>query len=68
MTVEQRSELLKRVQKDDLSEKISYKDCEKIAKDLDLTLEQVSLFQAIGMILLFIPFRKLNQYCTQKNQ
>ncbi|CAI8595722.1 unnamed protein product [Vicia faba] len=41
MTAEQRAELLKHVAKHDLSEKISYKDCEKIAKDLNLTLEQV---------------------------
>ncbi|XP_019460992.1 PREDICTED: uncharacterized protein LOC109360501 [Lupinus angustifolius] len=41
MTAEQRCELLKRVPKDDYREKISYKDCEKIAKDLNLTLEQV---------------------------
>ncbi|KAJ1411476.1 hypothetical protein SESBI_21175 [Sesbania bispinosa] len=41
MTAEQRAELLQRVTKDDLSEKISYRDCEKIAKDLNLTLEQV---------------------------
>ncbi|KAG6733311.1 hypothetical protein I3842_01G220300 [Carya illinoinensis] len=41
MTAEQRAELIKRVVQDDLSEKISYKECEKIAKDLNLTLEQV---------------------------
>ncbi|KAI4355444.1 hypothetical protein L6164_004219 [Bauhinia variegata] len=41
MTSEQRGELLKHVDKDDLSKKISYKECEKIAKDLNLTLEQV---------------------------
>jgi general transcription factor 3C polypeptide 1 len=37
MTAEQRAELLKHVSKHDLTEKISYKDCEKIAKDLNLT-------------------------------
>lgn len=42
MTAEQRAELIKRVVQDELSEKLSYKDCEKIAKDLNLTLEQVS--------------------------
>lgn len=47
MTAEQRAELLKHVTKQDLSEKISYRDCEKVAKDLNLTLEQVGLFQAI---------------------
>ncbi|XP_057453940.1 uncharacterized protein LOC130745606 isoform X3 [Lotus japonicus] len=41
MTAEQRAELLKRLTKDDLGEKISYRDCEKIAKELNLTLEQV---------------------------
>lgn len=56
MTAEQRAELLKHVSKHDLTEKISYKDCEKIAKDLNLTLEQVGLFQAVGLILLFICF------------
>ncbi|CAJ1936516.1 unnamed protein product [Sphenostylis stenocarpa] len=41
MTAEQRAELLKHVTKDSLSEKISYRDSEKVAKDLNLTLEQV---------------------------
>ncbi|XP_031385075.1 uncharacterized protein LOC116198940 isoform X1 [Punica granatum] len=41
MTAEQRAELLKRVVKDSTSEKLSFKECEKIAKDLNLTLEQV---------------------------
>ncbi|XP_061338236.1 uncharacterized protein LOC133285090 isoform X2 [Gastrolobium bilobum] len=41
MTAEQRAELLKRVTMDNDREKISYKDCEKIANDLNLTLEQV---------------------------
>ncbi|KAK7313964.1 hypothetical protein VNO77_39171 [Canavalia gladiata] len=41
MTAAQRAELLKRVTKDDLSEKISFRDSEKIAKDLNLTFEQV---------------------------
>ncbi|KAK4267222.1 hypothetical protein QN277_024033 [Acacia crassicarpa] len=41
MTSEQRAELLKRVMENDSIRKISYKDCEKIAKDLNLTLEQV---------------------------
>ncbi|KAE9605186.1 putative B-block binding subunit of TFIIIC, winged helix-turn-helix DNA-binding protein [Lupinus albus] len=41
MTAEQRCELLKRLPKDECREKISYKDCEKIAKDINLTLEQV---------------------------
>ncbi|XP_039060768.1 uncharacterized protein LOC120204817 isoform X2 [Hibiscus syriacus] len=41
MTADQRAELLKRIVKDDLNEKLSYRDCEKIAKDLNLTLQQV---------------------------
>ncbi|MED6195389.1 hypothetical protein PIB30_037403, partial [Stylosanthes scabra] len=41
MTAEQRAALLKHVAKDDLGGKISYRDCEKIAKDLNLSLEQV---------------------------
>ncbi|KAK8629039.1 hypothetical protein V6N13_077896 [Hibiscus sabdariffa] len=41
MTADQRSELLKRIVKDDLNVKLSYRDCEKIAKDLNLTLQQV---------------------------
>ncbi|XP_052182207.1 uncharacterized protein LOC127794928 isoform X2 [Diospyros lotus] len=41
MTAEQRAELLKRVFSDDPNKKFSFKDCEKIAKDLNLTLEQV---------------------------
>jgi general transcription factor 3C polypeptide 1 len=43
MTADQRVQLLNRVVRDELSEKLSYKDCEKIAKDLNLTLEQVRL-------------------------
>lgn len=42
MTADQRAELLKRVMKDDQSGKLSFKDCGKIAKDLNLSLEQVS--------------------------
>ncbi|XP_044496277.1 uncharacterized protein LOC123218747 isoform X2 [Mangifera indica] len=41
MTADQRAELLKCMVKDNVNEKISYKECEKIAKDLNLTLEQV---------------------------
>ncbi|CAK7356535.1 unnamed protein product [Dovyalis caffra] len=41
MSADQRAELLKRIVKDDLSKTISYKECEKIAKDLNLTLQQV---------------------------
>ncbi|KAL2317767.1 hypothetical protein Fmac_031643 [Flemingia macrophylla] len=41
MTAEQRAELLKHVTKDNHNEKISYRNSEKIAKDLNLTLQQV---------------------------
>ncbi|PIN22319.1 hypothetical protein CDL12_04982 [Handroanthus impetiginosus] len=41
MTASQRVELLKRVTKDRLDKKLSFSECEKIAKDLNLTLEQV---------------------------
>ncbi|KFK36232.1 hypothetical protein AALP_AA4G095200 [Arabis alpina] len=40
MTAEQRAQLLKRFANDEKG-KISFKECEKIAKDLNLTLEQV---------------------------
>ncbi|KAK6911874.1 B-block binding subunit of TFIIIC, partial [Dillenia turbinata] len=41
MTADQRAELLKRVVKDDSSKKLSFRQCEEIAEDLNLTLEQV---------------------------
>lgn len=41
MTAEQRMELLKRVKDIDPGKKISFKDCAKIARELNLTLEQV---------------------------
>lgn len=41
MSVEQRTELLKRVANDDLQKRMPFKECVKIAKDLNLTLEQV---------------------------
>ncbi|KAL1224110.1 hypothetical protein V5N11_031253 [Cardamine amara subsp. amara] len=40
MTTEQRTKLLQRIAADE-KEKLSFKECEKIAKDLNLTLEQV---------------------------
>lgn len=52
MTADQRAELLKRIVKDNLNEKLSYKDCEKIAKDLNLSLEQVRFYFAL---MLFDP-------------
>ncbi|GKB03885.1 B-block binding subunit of TFIIIC [Tanacetum coccineum] len=41
MTAHQRTELFKLMRNDDLDKKISYKKCEKIAENLNLTLEQV---------------------------
>ncbi|GER53573.1 B-block binding subunit of TFIIIC [Striga asiatica] len=41
ITADERVELHKRVVKDDPKEKLSFSECEKIAKDLNLTLEQV---------------------------
>ncbi|XP_073118561.1 uncharacterized protein [Henckelia pumila] len=41
MTAGQQAELLKCVAKDDSNRRLSFTECEKIAKDLDLTLEQV---------------------------
>ena len=40
MTADQRAELQSRIAKDN-HEKLPFKECEKIAKDLNLTLEQV---------------------------
>lgn len=44
MTADQSAELLKYVVNDDPNKKLSFKECEKIAVDLNLTLEQVGLF------------------------
>ncbi|KAL1551739.1 hypothetical protein AAHA92_19540 [Salvia divinorum] len=41
MTAAQRAELLKRIAQDGSKKKLSFKDCEKIAVDLNLTLQQV---------------------------
>lgn len=49
MTADQRAKLLKRVFSGCSNRKLSYKDCAKIAKDLNLTMEQV-------FILLFTIF------------
>lgn len=46
MTAHQRTELFKLVASDDLDKKISYKKCEKIAENLNLTLEQVCFLLA----------------------
>lgn len=44
MTASKRVELLKRVAQDGTKKKLSFEMCEKIAEDLDLTLEQVGSF------------------------
>jgi len=73
MTAEQRAELLKHVMKNNLSDKISYRDFEKIAKDLNLTMEQVSLFEVVGLGFVdYYPFWKgkcnhLQPPCSIKN-
>lgn len=41
MTADQRAQLVKRIVKDSVRDKLPFKECEKIAKDLNLTLEQV---------------------------
>ncbi|XAR49896.1 hypothetical protein NMG60_11004070 [Bertholletia excelsa] len=41
MTADQHAELLKRIVNDDPLKKLSFEECEEIAKDLNLTLEQV---------------------------
>eukprot|EP00252_Welwitschia_mirabilis_P006392 TRINITY_DN17273_c0_g1_i1.p1 TRINITY_DN17273_c0_g1~~TRINITY_DN17273_c0_g1_i1.p1 ORF type:complete len:1948 (+),score=400.33 TRINITY_DN17273_c0_g1_i1:193-6036(+) len=41
MSVEQREELLKRIEYDNLEKRLTARDCDKIAKDLNLSLEQV---------------------------
>ncbi|GAV82693.1 B-block_TFIIIC domain-containing protein [Cephalotus follicularis] len=41
MTADQRAELRKRMVQENPNEKLSYKECEKIAKELNLSLEQV---------------------------
>ncbi|KAK9081515.1 hypothetical protein Syun_030839 [Stephania yunnanensis] len=41
MTGDQRAELLKRIVRDESSKKLSFSDCVKISKDLNLTLDQV---------------------------
>lgn len=44
MTAEQHMELLNRVTNVDREKKISLKDCIRIARELDLTVEQVSVY------------------------
>ncbi|KAL9659757.1 hypothetical protein QQ045_024566 [Rhodiola kirilowii] len=45
ITADKRAELLKRIATDDPNNKLSVKDCEKIAKDLDLTVQQVLAYK-----------------------
>lgn len=59
MTAHQRAELLKLVANDDSNQKISYKKCEKIAEDLNLTLEQVCFLFVFGKSIPLINCRKL---------
>jgi len=42
MTAEQRMELVKRMEIDDLDKKIPFEECVKIARELNLSVEQVS--------------------------
>lgn len=49
MTAEQRAKLLQRFAIDE-NGKLSFKECEKIAKDLNLTLEQVKICSVWGFI------------------
>lgn len=51
MTAEQRSKLLQHFGIDEKG-KLSFKKCEKIAKELNLTLEQVKICFVWGFILL----------------
>lgn len=46
MTAEQRAKLLQRIATDE-NEKLSFKECEKIAKELNLTLEQVYIVKVV---------------------
>ena len=50
MTAHQRAELLKLVANDDSNQKLSYKKCEKIAENLNLTLEQVCFLYLVKLI------------------
>uniref|UniRef100_A0A7N0V6S9 B-block binding subunit of TFIIIC domain-containing protein n=1 Tax=Kalanchoe fedtschenkoi TaxID=63787 RepID=A0A7N0V6S9_KALFE len=45
MTADKRAELLKHIASDDPNKKLSVKECEKIAQDLDVTLQQVLAYK-----------------------
>lgn len=52
MTTEQRIELLERVSNDDPDKKIALKDCIKIAKDLNLSVEQVCINTVVVVVII----------------
>ena len=56
MTAGQRGELLRRIVMENPEKKLLFKECEKIAKDLNLTLEQVSLFFFFFFCLMYFYF------------
>lgn len=60
MTAHQRTELFKLVANEDINKKISYKNCEKIAANLNLTLEQV--------LRVFYDKRQKNKSPSQKRK
>ena len=67
MTADQRAELLKLVMKDDRTGKLSFKECGKIAKDLNLTLEQVKISSFVLWVFIFFGFwRQMNINCLYK--
>ena len=60
MTAGQRGELLRRIVMENPEKKLLFKECEKIAKDLNLTLEQVSLlffFFCLFNVFLFLSWQ-----------
>lgn len=54
MKAEQRAELLKRI-KDQQGKKLSFQECREIAKDLNLSLEQVKQIAWFTCVF-FVPF------------
>lgn len=64
MTADQRAELLKRIFNDNKNQKLPFRECEKIAKDLNLTLEQVQLCYGMHKIIHF-PYGRNSSYCNQ---
>lgn len=59
MSVDQRASL-KRIVNDDAHTKLSFKECEGIAKDLNLTLEQVCLHLTVNYVILSIMMHFLH--------